>query len=60
MLYMMALQSLTKCPFRCVDEINQGMDPENERRVFDLMSGKVCMENTSQYFLLTPKVRAPM
>ena len=22
-LYMMALQELTKCPFRCVDEINQ-------------------------------------
>lgn len=24
-LYMMALQELTKCPFRCVDEINQVM-----------------------------------
>ena len=22
-LYMMALQQMTKCPFRCVDEINQ-------------------------------------
>ena len=30
-LYMMALQSLTKVPFRCVDEINQGMDEVNER-----------------------------
>jgi hypothetical protein len=28
---MMALQSLTKVPFRCVDEINQGMDEVNER-----------------------------
>jgi len=27
----MALQSLTKVPFRCVDEINQGMDATNER-----------------------------
>ena len=25
-LYMMALQELAKCPFRCVDEINQVID----------------------------------
>ena len=36
-LYMMALQALTKVPFRCVDEINQGMDERNERKVFDLL-----------------------
>ena len=30
-LYMLALQHLTKVPFRCVDEINQGMDATNER-----------------------------
>ena len=30
-LYMLALQHLTKVPFRCVDEINQGMDAKNER-----------------------------
>ncbi|KAK7492679.1 hypothetical protein BaRGS_00016158 [Batillaria attramentaria] len=36
-LYMMALQELAKCPFRCVDEINQGMDPVNERKVFELV-----------------------
>ena len=29
----MSLQSLTKSPFRVVDEINQGMDPRNERLV---------------------------
>ena len=34
---MMALQALTKVPFRCVDEINQGMDERNERKVFDLL-----------------------
>merc|ERR1712059_17173 len=28
--YMMALQELTQVPFRCVDEINQGMDEKNE------------------------------
>ena len=33
-LFLMALQSLSKFPFRVVDEINQGMDPKNERNVF--------------------------
>ena len=36
-LYMLALQELTTVPFRCVDEINQGMDATNERRVFQLL-----------------------
>lgn len=31
--YLMALQSLARAPFRLVDEINQGMDPRNERSV---------------------------
>jgi hypothetical protein len=33
MLYLIALQEFTKCPFRVVDEINQGMDAVNERKV---------------------------
>lgn len=56
MLYLMALQELTKCPFRVVDEINQGMDPNNERRVFELVVETACRPNTSQYFLITPKL----
>ncbi|KAK3096507.1 hypothetical protein FSP39_000824 [Pinctada imbricata] len=55
-LYMMALQEMTKCPFRCVDEINQGMDPINERKVFELVVNTVCKRSCSQYFLLTPKL----
>jgi len=55
-LYMMALQELTSCPFRCVDEINQGMDPRNERKVFQLVVQTVCKRSSSQYFLLTPKL----
>ncbi|XP_022244453.1 structural maintenance of chromosomes protein 5-like isoform X3 [Limulus polyphemus] len=55
-LYMMALQEMTKVPFRCVDEINQGMDSRNERRVFELVVQTACLEATSQYFLLTPKL----
>ncbi|XP_065060120.1 structural maintenance of chromosomes protein 5-like [Rhopilema esculentum] len=56
MLYLISLQELTKCPFRVVDEINQGMDPSNERRVFDLVVETVCRPGTSQYFLITPKL----
>ncbi|XP_046447259.1 structural maintenance of chromosomes protein 5-like isoform X2 [Daphnia pulex] len=55
-LYMLAMQELTQVPFRCVDEINQGMDPINERRVFDLLVETACRETSAQYFLLTPKL----
>ncbi|XP_030758667.1 structural maintenance of chromosomes protein 5 [Sitophilus oryzae] len=54
--FMLALQELTPVPFRCVDEINQGMDANNERRVFELIVETTCQENTSQYFLITPKL----
>uniref|UniRef100_A0A5F8HHY5 Structural maintenance of chromosomes protein 5 n=1 Tax=Monodelphis domestica TaxID=13616 RepID=A0A5F8HHY5_MONDO len=56
MLYLMALQELNRCPFRVVDEINQGMDPVNERRVFEMVVKTACKETTSQYFLVTPKL----
>jgi len=55
-LYMLALQHLTKVPFRCVDEINQGMDAKNERRVFDMLIETAVRRNSAQYFLLTPKL----
>jgi chromosome segregation ATPase len=54
--YLMALQDLAKSPFRVVDEINQGMDPRNERMVHERMVDIACQENTSQYFLITPKL----
>uniref|UniRef100_A0A2D4GUZ2 Structural maintenance of chromosomes protein 5 n=3 Tax=Micrurus corallinus TaxID=54390 RepID=A0A2D4GUZ2_MICCO len=56
MLYLMALQELNRCPFRVVDEINQGMDPINERRVFDVVVETACKKSTSQYFFITPKL----
>lgn len=34
----------------------QGMDPVNERRVFDIVVRTACGVNTSQYFFITPKV----
>ncbi|KAM8983398.1 structural maintenance of chromosomes protein 5 [Ara ararauna] len=55
-LYLMALQELNRCPFRVVDEINQGMDPINERRVFEMVVNTACKESTSQYFFITPKL----
>jgi len=35
MLYLLCLQEVTLGPFRMVDEINQGMDATNERRIFN-------------------------
>jgi chromosome segregation ATPase len=52
----MALQDLARSPFRVVDEINQGMDPRNERMVHERMVDIACRERTSQYFLITPKL----
>jgi len=40
--YLMALQSLSQAPFRVVDEINQGMDPRNERVVHERMVDIAC------------------
>lgn len=54
--YLMALQDLAQAPFRVVDEINQGMDPRNERKVHERMVDIACQEHTSQYFLITPKL----
>lgn len=56
MLYLIALQQLSDCPFRLVDEINQGMDPQNERMIFDQVTSQASKANTPQYFLITPKL----
>lgn len=55
MIYMLALQTKTSVPFRCVDEINQGMDKENERKVFELLVA-TADSSSSQYFLVSPKL----
>ncbi|CAH1154399.1 unnamed protein product [Phaedon cochleariae] len=54
--FMLSLQKLTPVPFRCVDEINQGMDANNERRIFELVVECTCVQSASQYFLITPKL----
>ncbi|RKP11061.1 hypothetical protein THASP1DRAFT_27160 [Thamnocephalis sphaerospora] len=55
-LYLMALQQRAKSPFRVVDEINQGMDPRNERMVHQRLVEVSCRPDTPQYFLVTPKL----
>ncbi len=50
------MQDVTVCPFRVVDEINQGMDPINERKVFMQLVESACRPGTPQCFLLTPKL----
>ncbi|KAG2448841.1 hypothetical protein HYH02_006192 [Chlamydomonas schloesseri] len=58
MLYLIALQGVTRTPFRVVDEINQGMDSRNERKVFNLLVESSSRPDTPQCFLLTPKLIA--
>ncbi|CAO1638909.1 unnamed protein product [Sympodiomycopsis kandeliae] len=55
-LYLMSLTELSRSPFSLVDEINQGMDQRAERAVHDQMVEVTCKENSSQYFLITPKL----
>jgi hypothetical protein len=63
-MYLMALQELMVSPFRCVDEINQGLDERNERLVFKRIvenssrppEGSNLANHSGQYFLITPKL----
>lgn len=54
--FIMSLQGLTVAPFRVVDEINQGMDPKNEKLAHRYLVHTACQNNNSQYFLVTPKL----
>lgn len=47
-LYLMALQNLAKSPFRVVDEINQGMDPRNERMIHEQIVKGASRPGTAQ------------
>lgn len=57
LLYLLALQSCTPFPFRVIDEINQGMDEENEVATFThAMNCAMGQGNDTQYFLVSPKL----
>merc|ERR1711966_187452 len=63
-MYLMALQDMMVSPFRCVDEINQGLDERNERLVFRRIVANSTRrpgqqgptDHSGQYFLITPKL----
>ena len=46
----------TEFPFRVVDEINQGMDARNERKMFEQIVRAASKEDCPQYFVITPKL----
>ncbi|XP_034659399.1 structural maintenance of chromosomes protein 5 [Drosophila subobscura] len=54
--YSLALQHVTHVPFRCVDEINQGMDAKNERHIFNLLLKEATKPGSAQYLFVTPKL----
>ena len=56
MLYLVALQNMTTFPFRVVDEINQGMDARNERKMFEQIVRAASRTDVPQYFVITPKL----
>eukprot|EP00483_Globobulimina_turgida_P010060 UN10079 len=61
MLYLLSLQQVTTVPFRVVDEINQGMDPINERRIMQILNYECTPKRKGvvrlpQYFVVTPKL----
>ena len=56
MMYLISLQPKKPSPFRLVDEINQAMDPINERRIWEQVVSASAERNSPQYFLITPKL----
>lgn len=56
MVYLTCLQGITPAAVRVVDEINQGMDPLNERAIFNGMVAAGADPLRPQYFIVTPKL----
>lgn len=54
--YTLSMQHITHVPFRCVDEINQGMDARNERKIFEMLVEETTKDGRAQYFFVTPKL----
>ncbi|PWY98174.1 P-loop containing nucleoside triphosphate hydrolase protein [Testicularia cyperi] len=55
-MYVMSLLQLSRSPFTLVDEINQGMDSLAERAAHNHIVSITCTPDSSQYFLITPKL----
>jgi len=61
MLYLLCLQEVTNTPFRMVDEINQGMDANNERLIFNqiVRSCEETRDDANGQRIEPPQVSAP-
>jgi len=57
-LFLLAMQRSAPCPFRIIDEINQGMDETNERKVMHLI-GSSSMPTADQWEALKLPADAP-
>jgi len=55
-IYLTALQEQATCPFRVVDEINQGVDENNEKKIFKVVSHSACEPKNPQMFMMCQKV----
>ena len=55
-MYLLALTEVGRTPFSLVDELNQGMDPRNERVVHNKIVEITSSPRAQQYFLITPKL----
>lgn len=56
-MYLSAMQEHAECPFRVVDEINQGMDEVNERKAFAYVTRSACQRHgRPQCFMISQKV----
>ncbi|KAG0419155.1 Structural maintenance of chromosomes protein 5, partial [Dictyocoela roeselum] len=55
-IFLLSLLDSIQSPFRLVDEINQGMDRFNEKKVHDLLVSLSENERSPQFFIITPKI----
>ncbi|EOB15517.1 Structural maintenance of chromosomes protein 5, partial [Nosema bombycis CQ1] len=54
-LFLLALQKVDTSPFRLVDEINQGMDKDNEKSILNILF-KMNLNEKTQFFIISPKL----
>jgi chromosome segregation ATPase len=56
MLYLLAMQQQARPPLRVIDEMNQGMDPHNERAILQMMMEASENADMPQTLLISPKM----
>ncbi|KAF6001582.1 Structural maintenance of chromosomes protein 5 [Cyanidiococcus yangmingshanensis] len=56
MLYLLAMQEQARPPLRVIDEMNQGMDPNNERAILQMTMESSEKADMPQTLLISPKL----